>query len=122
MSIKIFHTADVHIGMAFNRYPEPLKSALKKARIDVVAKMVAEANRQKCNLFIVAGDMFDSIKSEKKTINTVATALGEFQGECVVVMPGNHDYDNGMIDLWQSFIKSASVKFLQVPVSYAGAA
>lgn len=114
MPIKMFHTADVHIGMGFNRYPEPLKTALKKARVDVIAKMVAEANRQECDLFVVAGDLFDSIKSDKKTISTVAASLGAFQGGCVVVMPGNHDYYDDKIDLWQNFSKDAHDKTLFV--------
>lgn len=112
MSLKIFHTADLHIGMRFNSYPEPLKTALKNARVDSVAKMVTEANQQKCDLFVIAGDLFDSIKADKKTINTVAKSLGGFHGDCVIVMPGNHDYDNGLIDLWQDFIKTVSDKVL----------
>src|SRR5665647_405358 len=102
--MKIFHTADLHIGMKFNNYPEPVQSGLKQAQIDVLGKMVSIANKQECNIFVVAGDLFDSINgNSKKTIGDVVTALKGFHGECVLVLPGNHDYDNNMVELWKNF-------------------
>lgn len=102
--MKIFHTADLHIGMKFNNYPESVRSGLKQARADVLGKMVSIANKQECNIFVVAGDLFDSINGNtKKTISEVVTALKGFHGECVLVMPGNHDYDNNMVELWKNF-------------------
>src|SRR5665647_1647417 len=102
--MKIFHTADRHIGMKFNNYPEPVRSQLKQARGDVLGKMVSIANKQECNIFVVAGDLFDSINGNtKKSIGEVVTALKGFHGECVLVMPGNHDYDNNMVELWNNF-------------------
>lgn len=124
MSIKIFHTADLHIGMKFNGYPDSIKSKLQQSRSDVLPKMVQLANEENCNLFVIAGDLFHSINGiDKKTIAQAAQALEAFQGECVLVMPGNHDYDNDMIDLWKSFNKNASEKVLylnqEIPVSLA---
>src|SRR5665648_280352 len=102
--MKIFHTADLHIGMKFNNYPEPVRSQLKQARADVLGKIVSIANKQECNIFVVAGDLFDSINGNaKKTIGEVVTALKGFHGECVLVLPGNHDYDNNMVELWKNF-------------------
>lgn len=102
--MKIFHTADLHIGMKFNNYPEPIRSQLKQARLDVLGKMVSIANQQECNIFVVAGDLFDNINgNSKKVIGDVVTALKGFHGECVLVLPGNHDYDNNMVELWKNF-------------------
>src|SRR5665648_212759 len=102
--MKIFHTADLHIGMKFNNYPESVQSELKQARGSVLGKMVSIANKQECNIFVVAGDLFDSINgNSKKTIGDVVTALKGFHGECVLVLPGNHDYDNNMVELWKNF-------------------
>ncbi len=111
--IKIFHTADVHIGMKFSNYPEPVKGCLQEARLDVMDRMIKLANEEKCNLFVIAGDLFDKITGiDKRSKDRVMTALNNFQGECVLIMPGNHDYDNGMVDLWDSFNKSASDKIV----------
>lgn len=113
--IKIFHTGDLHIGMRFKGYPEPIKSSLQQARLDVLTNMVQMANEENCNLFVIAGDLFDRITGiDKKTITQVPAILERFQGDCVLIMPGNHDYDNGMVELWHSFNKAASDKLLYI--------
>jgi len=102
--MKIFHTGDLHVGMKFNNYPEPVRGQLKQARTDVLGKMVGIANQEECNIFVVAGDLFDSISgNSKKAIGDVVDALKGFHGECVLVLPGNHDYDNNMVELWKTF-------------------
>ena len=106
MSIKIFHVADLHIGMKFNSYPTYVSEVLQKARIESLEKLIETANLQQCDLFVIAGDLFNGISGiDKKTISKVMSALEGFAGKCVAVLPGNHDYDNGMIDLWTDFKK-----------------
>ena len=113
MSVRIFHTADLHIGMKLANYPEQVRSQLQQARNDVLPKMVQMANEKNCNLFVIAGDLFHNIKGiDKKTIAQAAKALDGFQGECVLVMSGNHDYDNDMIDLWKTFTQNAGEKVI----------
>lgn len=103
LTIKIFHTADLHIGMKFNRYPDGIRKDLVDARIHVLDNLVHMANDEECNIFVIAGDLFDNIKIPQKYIDSVIASLDAFSGECIVIIPGNHDYDNGMIDLWNSF-------------------
>jgi DNA repair exonuclease SbcCD nuclease subunit len=76
MEIKIFHTGDIHIGMRFNKYPEEVMNTLRQARIDVIENMVDIANKNGCNLFVIAGDLFDKTTGiDKKTIGLVAKHL-----------------------------------------------
>src|SRR5665648_60116 len=104
--------------MKFNKYPDSVKKDLQQARIDIVDKMVQLANQKECNIFVIAGDLFNSISGiSKKTIQQVLTALESFQGECVVIIPGNHDYDNDMIDLWKSFKNNISSKTIYLSLS-----
>jgi DNA repair protein SbcD/Mre11 len=103
MGLKIFLTGDLHIGMKFNNYPEYLRNLLVEARFDVLKRTIRTANEENCNIFALAGDLFDSIKISNKDIDRVIKILSDFSGECVLVMPGNHDYDNGMVDLWKRF-------------------
>ncbi|MGI5910990.1 MAG: metallophosphoesterase family protein [Syntrophomonadaceae bacterium] len=122
MPIKIFHTADLHIGMKFNSYPEPIKSKLQEARLEVLLKMLSIANKENCNLFVVAGDLFHNIKGiNKKAIVQTAQYLEEFQGECVLILPGNHDYDNDRMDFWDTFKNTIGDKTIfldrEAPVS-----
>jgi exonuclease SbcD len=112
LSLKIFHTADIHIGMKFNSYPDNIRNCLVEARFDVLDKMIQIANDKQCNLFVIAGDLFNNINIPKLEIDSVVNSLDEFNGECVIIMPGNHDYDNEMIDLWKKFNRNIADKTL----------
>jgi DNA repair exonuclease SbcCD nuclease subunit len=105
VGIRIFHTGDIHIGMTFNSYPAGVRELLKAARIEVIERMVKQANREGSDLFVIAGDLFDKIKGiDKKTQAAVAEHLSKFEGSCVAILPGNHDYHTEMVDLWSSFL------------------
>ncbi len=106
MALKVFHTGDVHIGMRFNRY-ETIKQDLIEARFQTLRRMVDMANAEGCNLFVVAGDLFDNVRVPKGDVRKAARILAEFSGECVAVLPGNHDYDDGQGELWPIFTDAA---------------
>ena len=112
LTIKIFHTADLHIGMKYNRYPDGIKNELVDARLDVLDRLIRMANDEECNIFAIAGDLFNGLKASRKNIDRVIESLNAFSGECVVVIPGNHDYDNGMIDLWNTFNSHITEKII----------
>lgn len=106
--MKIFHTADVHVGMSFKiqsrAYDDELRDTLVAERIEVVQRMVEMANDQGCDLFVVAGDLFDLKTVPKGQVQKTAKALNEFSGP-VVVLPGNHDhYQEDGDNLWSVFI------------------
>ena len=50
MSIKIFHTGDLHIGMKFSNYPDSIRTSLVKARLDTLKNMITKANEEECTL------------------------------------------------------------------------
>ena len=102
--VRIFHTADVHVGLKFTRgYPEPLRNSLVDERVAVVARMADLANQEQCQLLVVAGDLFDHLRVSKKIIRQTAEALKRFNG-VVAVLPGNHDYKSEADDpIWPEF-------------------
>jgi len=110
MGIKLFHTADLHLGMKFTRgYPPEVQESLIEARFDALPAMVETANSRDCDLFVVAGDLFDSRRVAKKDVVRAAESLKRFEGKLVLVLPGNHDYvqrdeiDGGEENLWRWF-------------------
>ncbi len=108
MSLKLFLTSDVHLGMKFSRYPE-VKENLADMRFSTLNGLVNKANDEKCNLFVVAGDLFDKTSVSRKDITRTAQMLGDFQGDLVAVLPGNHDYvSGGKGDLWSVFEENIS--------------
>ncbi|MDZ4685486.1 MAG: DNA repair exonuclease [Planctomycetaceae bacterium] len=90
---RIFHTADLHIGLKFTRasYSPDLREKLVAARVDTLTRLVEKANDEHCELFVVAGDMFDHLRVTQTVIRKSAEALRRFAG-VVVVLPGNHDF------------------------------
>ena len=111
MGIKIFHTADLHLGMRFVGYPE-IQDELINARYETLENMVEIANQESCTLFVMAGDLFDRITLNVKDISRAARALNEFEGELVIVLPGNHDYYTQDSKLWNEFSKHAGDRVL----------
>lgn len=103
--IKIFHTADVHIGLEFKNYTS--KDLLKTQRIQVVANMIDLANQKQADLFIVAGDLFDKMSLKSEDIQATVNHLKNFKGKAVIVLPGNHDFANPESTLWKNFQRFA---------------
>jgi len=111
MAIKIFHTADLHLGMKFAGYPD-IQDKLINARYETLANMVAIANKEECDLFIIAGDLFDRVTVKAGEISRAVKTLNEFEGELVMVLPGNHDYYTNDSSLWNNFSQLAGDRML----------
>lgn len=101
--IKIFHTSDNHLGINFNRYPEGVREKLRDRRLEALEGAVEMASENEADLFVVAGDLFDSLNVGKNTIISAARALAKFSGSLVLVLPGNHDYYTEGDKLWTIF-------------------
>jgi exonuclease SbcD len=104
MGIKIFHTADLHLGMKFTRgYPEEVQQSLIQARFDTLRDIVEKANKEGSDIFVIAGDLFDSQKLAKKDALLAADILKGFDG-LVLILPGNHDsFQKEEDTLWARF-------------------
>lgn len=108
MSLRILHTADNHIGLSFNQYPEPAKSRLIEERFASLERMVTTANDRKAHFIVVAGDLFDKTTVTKGQIERAVKILGKFEGEAVLVLAGNHDFCEGPDSkLWKQFRSAA---------------
>jgi DNA repair exonuclease SbcCD nuclease subunit len=103
MSLRILHTADNHIGLSFNPYPEA-RERLIEERFASLERMVTTANDRKAHFFVVAGDLFDKTTVTKAQIERAVKILGKFEGEAALVLAGNHDFCEGPDSkLWKHF-------------------
>ncbi len=109
MPLKVLHTGDVHLGMTFrNRnYPQQLREALVKARVEVLSRLVELANEENCQLFLVAGDLFHRTNVSQEYVLSALEILSSFNGGCVAVMPGNHDFFDEYSPLWKTMREHA---------------
>ncbi|MGE5381213.1 MAG: metallophosphoesterase family protein [Methylocystaceae bacterium] len=102
MQVKILHTGDVHLGMAFSRYPEPVRKDLQQVRWAALNNIITEANRQQCQLVVIAGDLFHSPSPGSYWREQAVECFSRFNGKTIAVLPGNYDYDDGAADLWRA--------------------
>jgi len=113
LSLKLLHTADLHLGMTFrNRgYPEEVREQLVEARFETLSGLVEKANEEQCRLLIIAGDLFHRANVASAIIKKAVDILNRFQG-CVAVLPGNHDYYEPFGSLWPEFKERAPEELL----------
>ena len=108
MPLKILHTSDIHLGMKFASYDGEVQVKLVEARFECLSRLVAAANEHRCDLLVVAGDIFDRVTVAKRDIVRAAAAFADFEGAATVVLPGNHDYTSpDKSDLWHTFKEAA---------------
>ena len=89
-NIKIVHTSDVHLD-GRNRAPESdgFRNVAERAFCSVVDLVVSES----ADLFLIAGDLFDSNRMCEADFEFVYEQLS--RTNCpVVLIPGNHDVNN----------------------------
>ena len=108
MSLRILHTADNHIGLSFNQYPEPARERLIEERFASLERVVATANDRAAHFLVVAGDLFDKSTVPKAQVERAVKLLAKFEGEAVLVLAGNHDFCEGPDSkLWKQFRSAA---------------
>ena len=100
--VKIFVTGDNHIGKKYDNYPE-IKTILVQNRFDCLRGMIRQAEAEGCDLFVVTGDLFDSVRSVSlQDVRATVDILKGFDGR-VLVLPGNHDFFTGEEKVWKDF-------------------
>ena len=99
--LRIFVTGDNHIGLKYASHEQA--AILASSRMAAFEGMVKTANQENCALFAITGDLFENTYSvSKKEIKVLLDALSCFNGT-VVVLPGNHDYYDKDVKVWQYF-------------------
>ncbi len=102
--IRIIHTADNHLGIKYSSWNQQV--AAEKAfneRFEALSRIVEYSNKVDADYFIIAGDLFDSIKQTKIILKRTIDIL-KVCNAAVVIIPGNHDYCEGPDSkLWKQF-------------------
>jgi DNA repair exonuclease SbcCD nuclease subunit len=90
--LRILHTADVHLGAPF-RFLGPRGADHRRQLTATFSKVVDLAVTAQVDLFLVAGDLFDSPFPARGPVGEVLYQLErlESQGIWTVMVPGTHD-------------------------------
>ena len=97
--LRIIHTADVHLGARHDDLGEQA-SAQRERQFAAFTATVDLALVEKVDLFLIAGDLFDSNVQPKRSVERVAAQLARLAESKIrtVVIPGTHDcYDRASI-------------------------
>ena len=97
--LRIIHTADVHLGARHDDLGE--QAAAQRERQFAAFKATVDlALTEKVDLFLVAGDLFDSNVQPRRSVERVAAELKRLADARIrtVIIPGTHDvYDRASI-------------------------
>ncbi len=97
--LRIIHTADVHLGARHDDLGEQA-SAQRERQFAAFKATVDLALAEKVDLFLIAGDLFDSNVQPKRSVERVAGELERLAEARIrtVIIPGTHDvYDRASI-------------------------
>ena len=97
--LRIIHTADVHLGARHDDLGE--QAAAQRERQFAAFKATVDlALDERVDLFLIAGDLFDSNVQPRRSVERVAAELRRLADARIrtVVIPGTHDcYDRASI-------------------------
>ena len=97
--LRIIHTADVHLGARHDDLGEQA-SAQRERQFAAFTAAIDLALAEKVDLFLIAGDLFDSNVQPKRSVERVAAQLKRLAESKIrtVLVPGTHDcYDRSSI-------------------------
>lgn len=90
MGLKLLHSADWHLDSPFAQFSEEQRKLLRDAQLSIPEKIAEVCRREKCDLVLLAGDLFDGTPS-RETVDTAKAAMARC-GVPVFISPGNHDF------------------------------
>ncbi len=97
--LRVLHTADVHLGARHADLGD-VAAAQRERQFAAFGASVDMALAEKVDLFLIAGDLFDSNTQPRRSVERVAGELARLAEARVrtVIIPGTHDvYDRSSI-------------------------
>src|SRR5688500_7503595 len=97
--LRIIHTADVHLGARHDDLGEQAR-AQRERQFAAFTAAIDLALAEKVDLFLIAGDLFDSNVQPRRSVERVAAQLKRLADSKIrtIIIPGTHDcYDRSSI-------------------------
>ncbi len=90
-SVRVFHMADVHLDAPFT-ISSPSESEQRRIQLrGAFSSAIFYAKREKADIFLISGDLFDGRFVTKDTVEGVMRDLASFPSCKFFISPGNHD-------------------------------
>jgi DNA repair protein SbcD/Mre11 len=97
--LRLLHTADIHLGARHSDLGERA-AAQRERQFAAFRRSVDLALEERVDLFLVAGDLFDSNTQPRRSVERVAAELRRLAQAAIrtIIVPGTHDcYDRSSI-------------------------
>ncbi len=107
--MKFLHMADVHLGCVPDGRME-WAAERKRELWETFRDTIADADRMKADLVLIAGDLFHSPPGVEE-LREVNYLLGSYPQICFALIAGNHDYCSAD-SAWEDFAFAPNVAFL----------
>lgn len=89
--LKVIHASDFHLDAPFAALPAELSAARRGEQRELLERLRDLCERERCDLLLLSGDLFDSDKTYYESAQVLARVLGNV-GCPVFIAPGNHDF------------------------------
>ncbi len=88
--MKFLHTADLHLDSAFCLSSATEAAARRERQREVLREIFVAARAEKCDMVLIAGDLFNSIYVSPETKELCLRLFADFE-KPIIISPGNHD-------------------------------
>jgi DNA repair protein SbcD/Mre11 len=109
MSLRILHTADVHLGATFRMLGDRGREQRRQLAA-TFARVVTLAIEESVDVVLIAGDLFDSVAAARAHLSFAAQELRRLGGAGIPVcaIAGNHDpLGEGSAGVWRDLAAAA---------------
>lgn len=91
MSIKILHTADIHLDSPFTAFSPSAAEKRREAVRRSFLRLIEKAREEQVQLFLISGDLFDTEFATRDTALMLKNAFLSLPSCAFFISPGNHD-------------------------------
>lgn len=89
--VKILHSADLHFDTPFKELSSNLAMLSREELLEVFNNIIEVCKQESVDILLLAGDIFDNLTINKKTLFQIRKKLEEIIDVRVFISPGNHD-------------------------------
>ncbi|HHT62574.1 MAG: metallophosphoesterase family protein [Bacillota bacterium] len=89
--VKILHCADFHFDTPFRELSGTIAERRKEDLRETFGRVVNIAKKERVDIMLLCGDLFDNQKVSPMTIDYLIGKMGEIPKVRVFISPGNHD-------------------------------
>lgn len=90
-TLKLFHTADLHLGSPFMNLPANVGDTLRKEQKDILFRIIKLCRDEAVDILLLAGDVFDRPHPDKEIVQLFIGCMNEIPETEIFITPGNHD-------------------------------